>query len=186
MCHKGPETQLHILSNCSNCLDRYSWRHNSVLLTIVNKLSRATCNNLEIYADLPNNNRTYPCTSDLFSRSRPDIVIKLNDKVIVLELTVCFETNTVKSRNYKQSRYRELKEELLIACDVFTMTFLEVTTLGFISSASYIPFNDFLTEIGVNKDRTTAKCMETAIRATYYIFCRRGKTWTSPDLLDFY
>ena len=121
MCHKGPETQLHFLSNCSNCLDRYSWRHNSVLLTIVNKLARATCNNLEIYADLPNNNRTYPCTSDLFSRSRPDIVIKLNDKVIVLELTVCFETNTVKSRNYKQSRYRELKEELLIARDVFTL-----------------------------------------------------------------
>ena len=156
MCHKGPETKLHILSNCSNCLDRYSWRHNSVLLTIVNKLSRATCNNLEIYADLPNNNRTYPCTSDLFSRSRPDIVIKLNDKVIVLELTVCFEI------------------------------FLEVTTYCFISSASYKPFNDFLTEIGVNKDRTTAKCMETAIRVTYYIFCRWGKIWTSPDLLGFY
>ena len=31
--------------------------------------------------------------------------------------------------------------------------FLEVTTLGFISSASYIPFNGFLTEIGVNKDK---------------------------------
>ena len=77
-------------------------------------------------------------------------------KVIVLELTVCFETNTVKSRSYKQSRYRELKEKLLIACDVFTMIFLEVTTLGFISSASYKPLNDFLTEIGVNKDRTTA------------------------------
>ena len=50
MCHKGPETQLHILSNCSNCLDRYSRRHNSVLLTIVNKLSRATCNKfIQIY-----------------------------------------------------------------------------------------------------------------------------------------
>ena len=65
------------------------------------------------------------------------------------------------------------------------MIFLEVTTSAFIS-ASYKPFDDFLTEIGVNKDRTTAKCMETAIRAIYYIFCRRGKTWTSPDLLDFY
>ena len=42
MCHKGPETQLHILSDCSSCLDRYSWRHNSVLLTIVNRLSQAT------------------------------------------------------------------------------------------------------------------------------------------------
>ena len=33
------------------------------------------------------------------------------------------------------------------------MIFLEVITLGFISSASYNPFNDFLTEIGVNKDK---------------------------------
>ena len=27
--------------------------------------------------------------------------------------------------------------------------------------------------------------MNIAIRATYFIFCRRSKDWTDPDLMDF-
>ena len=27
--------------------------------------------------------------------------------------------------------------------------------------------------------------MNIAIRLTYYIFCRRNKDWTDPDLMDF-
>ena len=29
------------------------------------------------------------------------------------------------------------------------------------------------------------KVMNIAIRSTYYIFCRRNKDWTDPDLMDF-
>ena len=125
-------------------------------------------------------------TPHLMRGHTPSIVVIADNKVIVIELTVCFETNTEKSRAYKQNRYRTLKDELLINCDEFEILFLEFTTLGFISKNSYTPFNKFLTKLGVNESRTVAKCMETAIRATYFIFCRRNKEWSSPELLNFY
>ena len=33
--------------------------------------------------------------------------------------------------------------------------------------------------------RLLSKVMNIAIRSTYYIFCRRNKDWTNPDLMDF-
>jgi hypothetical protein len=153
MCHQL-ETQLHIFSNCSKYLDRYTWRHDSILNTILKKISRSTCDNVKIHIDLENSN--YPCTSDLFTNSRPDIVVKLDDIVVVIELTVCFETNTEKSRLYKINRYKALKEQLVIPCSKFEIIFLEFTTLGFISKISYTPFYKFLTKLGVNQDRTVS------------------------------
>ena len=183
MCKKT-ETQLHIFSNCCKYLERYTWRHDSILNTILNKISRSSSDGIQIFADCPGCN--YPCTSDLFQRSRPDIVVKFNNKVVVIELTVCFDTNTEKSRVYKQTRYKNLKEELLAQCNEFDIIFLEFTTLGFISKNSYTSFITFLRTLGVNEDRTVVKCMETAIRGTYYIFCRRNKSWEVNDLLNFY
>ena len=101
MCQKA-ETQLHIFSNCTNYLNRYTWRHDSILKTISNKVSRHQCQNVQIFVDC--DNLAFPCTSDLFRSSRPDMVVKIAGKIIVLELTVCFDTNTEKSRNYKQNR----------------------------------------------------------------------------------
>ena len=149
------------------------------------KISRSSeQNSIELYVDCEK--LDYRCTSDLFRSLRPDIVIKSSNKVIVIELTVCFETNTEKSRTYKQTRYKYLKDDLVIPCEEFEIIYLEFTTLGFISKNSYTPFEKFLKKLGVNDNRTFIKCMETAIRATYFIFCRRNKEWTNPDLLNFY
>ena len=183
MCQK-PETQLHVFSNCTSYLDRYTWRHDSVLKTIVNKVSRHQCENVEIYVDCEH--MSYPCTSGLFRSSRPDMVVKMNGKIIALELTVCFDTNTKKSRDYKVTRYRALKDQLLIDCENFEVVFVEFTTLGFIGKDSFEQFKKFLHGLNIYEDRTISKCMEVATRATYYIFCRRGKSWPSPDLLNFY
>ena len=104
-------------------------------------VKNCTCNNVEIHVDLDNS--SYPCTSELFTQSRPDIVVKLDDTVVVIELTVCFETNTEKSRLYKQTRYKNLKEQLVTPCNKFEIIFLEITTLGF-SKSLYTPFYRFL------------------------------------------
>ena len=183
MC-KNPETQLHIFSNCIKYLDRYTWRHDSILNTILNKLSRSTYDGIEIFSDCQG--CSYPCTSDLFQGPRPDIVVKLHNKIVVIELTVCFDTNTEKSRTYKKNRYQNLREKLVVQCNEFNVIFLEFTTLGFISKESYKPFITFLRTFGINEERTVAKCMEIAIRGTYYIFCRRNKPWIVNDLLKFY
>ena len=182
-CQK-PETQLHIFSNCTSYLNRYTWRHDSILKTITNKLSRYHGDDFEIFVDCEN--LQFPCTSRLFSTLRPDIVVKVRKKIIAVELTVCFETNTNKSREYKQNRYRDLKSQLLVDCDVFDIVYLEVTTLGFIGKSSFEQFYSFLKCLGIYDERIVMKCMETAIRSTYYVFCRRNNTWPDPVLLNFY
>lgn len=183
MCQR-PETQMHILNNCSSYLNRYTWRHDSILKLITNKLSRHQCTNVEIFVDLLN--VSFRCTSELFSSSRPDLVVKLGNNIFVVELTVCFDTNTKKSRDYKQNRYRNLENQLLIDCDTFEIIYIEFTSLGFISKDSFLQFSNLLIALNIYQDRTIIKCMETAIRATYYIFCRRNNTWSDPDLLNFY
>ena len=182
---KQRETMLHVFSNCSNALNRYKWRHDSILMLIANKVSRSTTEaDVELYVDCQD--ARFRCTSDLFESLRPDAVVIIDGKMSVIELTVCFETNTDKSREYKQRRYRNLKDDLIIQCDHFEIIYLEVTTLGFVSKVSYVPFNSLLKKLGINENRTFARCLETSIRATYYIFCRRNKEWTDPELLNFY
>ena len=184
MC-KRAETMLHVFSNCQMYLERYKWRHDSILQLIANKIYRSDTDKLiELFVDCENSQ--YRCPSDLFESLRPDLVVTKANTVTVLELTVCFETNTQKSREYKQNRYKALHDQLLMDCENFQLIFLEFTTLGFISKQSYLPFNKFLKDLGVNENRTIIKCMETAIRSTYFIFCRRNKEWNYPDMLTFY
>ena len=75
---------------------------------------------------------------------------------------------------------------LLIPFDEYELIYLEFTSLGFISKNSVTPFNAFLKGLGINENRTVTKCTETAIRATYFIFCRRNKDWNDQELLSFY
>ena len=39
-------------------------------------------------------------------------------------------------------------------------------------------------EVSIQR-RLISKIMNIAIRSTYFIFCRRSKDWTDPDLMDF-
>ena len=67
----------------------------------------------------------------------------------------------------------------------FKVLLLKITSLGSISKQSYEPFAKYLKLVGVNNDYAIFKCIETAIRASYFIFCRRNKSWTDPELLNY-
>ena len=51
-----------------------------------------------------------------------------------MEFTVCFETNSIKSREYKKRRYMEFKDDALIHSNNFEIIFIEITTLGFVGN----------------------------------------------------
>ena len=53
----------------------------------------------------------YKNPSELFRNLRPDIVLLKRDSLVSIELTCCFETNLINSRNYKIDRYRNLEED---------------------------------------------------------------------------
>ena len=108
MCKGG--TMIHVFSNSPKYLDRYKWHHDSILKLVDNKIERSnTDTSIELYVNCEKTN--YRCTSD---------------KVFAIELAASFETNTEKSRRYKQDRYKSLRDQLLVACEEFELISLNL------------------------------------------------------------
>ena len=110
----NPESLLHIVAGCQHYLDRFTWRHDSILNCIANSLQPVINDRSSLYADVNN-----MCSLGVFSNE----------------------------------------------CS----TFLEM-----------------MNDIGIDKTQQhyiIKKMINLAIRATYFIFCRRNKTWDSPDLI---
>ena len=74
-----------------------------------------------------------PQQNDLSHRARPDIAIEIRDTLTVIESTCSYETNTTKLHEYKETRYKEIKSELLTPPSNFQLIFQEVTSLGFVT-----------------------------------------------------
>ena len=71
------ETLLHVLNNCSKMLDRYSWRHNSVLNVLINLIKPILPPTYKLSADIPGQmqgNSTIP-HEVLITKLKPDIVV---------------------------------------------------------------------------------------------------------------
>ena len=81
----------------------------------------------------------------------------------------------MKAKRRRQERYEHLRSELVITCRSFEVITLEVTTLGFVSK-DIERFRRLLRTPDVNDECIFRKCMEVALRVTFYIHCRRNKT----------
>ena len=167
--------------NCEKCLNRYTWRHDFVLNSLLQQFSKILKTSSKIYCN--NNKLQYDTTWQLFTTQHPDIAILDWDQMTVIELAICFETNTLKSKEYKIKQYKDLKLQLLQPVSKFMVLFLEITSPGFISKQCYKSFAKYLKSVRVNGDYAIFKCVETTIRAWCFIFCRRNKSWTDPELL---
>ena len=127
---------------------------------------------------------TSPQQNDLLHRARPDIAIKTRDTLTVIELNCPYETNTTKSCEYKETRYKEIKSELLTPPSNFRLIFLEVTSLGFVTK-NIKTFRNFLKSININERYLIEKLQEVAIRCSFFIYCRRNKNWSEPNLISY-
>ena len=97
----GRQTQLHVLNNCATAVNdgRYTWRHDSILYTVMYYVKQLIEKGYEIYADLEG----YTTTIVLFNGNvRPDIAVKKGNDLTTIELTCYFETNLVKANNFKK------------------------------------------------------------------------------------
>ena len=180
-CQK-PETQLHVLSNCSIAANqnRYTWRHNSVLRTLSNYVMQLQQYGYKIFIDLDG----YSSPSSLFKSCRPDVVLLKDDEITVIELTVCFETNIEKSKQYKLEKYKHLENDLQKPIRSFTLITVEITTLGFYKKHKSLV--KLLKDYNINVSRCYKKMGECALRASYFIYTQRNKEWTNPLELLFY
>mgnify|MGYP001793917946 CR=1 FL=1 len=181
LCENKAETLHHIVSNCQVAADdtRYTWRHNSVLFTIISFIESININ-CELYADI----NGYNSTCLLFNTTRPDIVIKIDNVYHMIELTVCFETNLFKSHDFKMNKYRNIKLDAVNKNIDFVLYGVDFSCLGF-TSENLTKFTRFLRSKHIEPGRLISKCAEVCCRASYYIFNRRGKPWTNPEILKF-
>ena len=109
--------QLHVPSNCSVSANekRYTWRHKSVLKTVSTYIMQLHQHCFTLYIDFDG----YASPGQLFNGYRPDVAIFKGRKITVVELTICFEMNVIKSREYKKNKYSRMNKNVTVKAQVF-------------------------------------------------------------------
>jgi len=130
------QTNKHVLSNCPAkiALERYTHRHDNVLSMLADWIAGVKSPIQQLFADIAPD-RWNPIESVFKPSCRPDLLLVDGNKIGVLELTVCHETNLAKSKLYKLNKYKHIGHSLqpnFSICDVQIFT-IEISTLGFIS-----------------------------------------------------
>ena len=101
------QTLGHAIGGCETALleSRYNWRHDSVLLNIYKTIKLQV---LQAFVDIG-----YPNPSIITgNEQRPDFAIVKSDNLLLLGLTVSFETNIKKKFDRKAKHYQQLLSEL--------------------------------------------------------------------------
>ena len=134
LCNTNKQTQLHMLKNCPEAVSngRYTWRHDFILFTICHYLTALENFGFKSFADLA----AFKNSEILFHGPRPDIVVKKGNKLTVIELSCCYETNFVKTCNYKVKRYSKLQDLCVDKNIRVTELYVEVFSLGFLPKTS--------------------------------------------------
>src|SRR6266536_1930078 len=105
--------------------------------------------------------------------SSPGIAIKSESCIDTLELTVCHESNIIKSKDFKSAKYTNLNRDLLpkysnLKLNNYT---IEVTTLGIISDISKFTKNNLMNPM---HDNIKLLIFNSTISSSYAIYCNRN------------
>ena len=110
---------------------RYNWRHDSILLNIY-KTTKSQ--GLQAFVDIEGYPNPSVITED---EQRPDFAIVKDDNLLLLELTVGFETNIKKNFDRKAKRYQQLLAKLSNKYKVYYVN-LSLGAIGIIGKDSLI------------------------------------------------
>ena len=137
---------------------------------------------MQAFVDIEGNpNPSIIITGD---EQRPNFALVKSDNLLLLGLTVVFETNIKENFDRKVKRYQQLLAKLSNKYKVYYVN-LNLGAIGIIRKDSLIMTamgNFDLSKETLNfiVNRTINVC----IRTTYYIFCMRNKEWENPELLN--
>ena len=180
-----PESLLHVVAGCNTYLNegRFTWRHDSVLNLIASTLKSLNCSNL--YVDLPGYISPSVVTGDTL---RPDLLLTIENKCIyILELTVGFESNLLANATRKREKYHELINEQLKNYEKAKFVNVSISSLGVFSETS-LGLIEMLKDLEIDKQcrkYLVRRIINTCIRSTYYVFCKRNKEWDYPELMSY-
>ena len=154
------ETVHHVLNACPVPLDegRYTWRHDNILLYILETMQKginASNQDVDITSDLKLGSwskqgiSTVPlqCTQ---TNLIPDICAlwKNEKKLVIVELSVPFETNTEKTHEYKERKYAPLISDIESKRYSVKYSPIEVGSRGYISPDNTKRLKMLLNEFG--------------------------------------
>ena len=179
-----PQTTLHVLNNCVPQLDKYAWRHDSVLQAIVSFVLQHLSDGLRLLVDLdghPNRYKLFP-TAIHITTQRPDIVLidETAKQVALIELTMPAEENIVAAAQRKQVKYRELTDELHLAGWPTLLCTIEIGSRGNMRDSLSRAMAALRKTKFVRKYEAAAfkslsmRCSMIALRASYMIWLTRG------------
>ena len=158
-----PETLLHVVAGCGSCLNRFTWRHDSILNFIANNLPSQHLQN--IFVDLPGFSNPSIIT---------DLLLTTKDNCLyILELAVGYETNLRNNIERKRSKYAVLIKDQMKHFKTVKFVNLSVSALEVFDQES-LAFIAMLKELNVDNNHQKyilRKVINIAIRSTYYIFC---------------
>ena len=179
----APETLLHVVAGCQSYMERYTWRHDSVLNFLATNVQ--TVSGSCLYVGLPGYKSPSIITGDYY---HPDLLLSTSSGCLyIVELTVGYESNLEKNVQRKKAKYSELIREQSEYYEKVKFINISISSLG-VFEKECLTFMDMLNDLGFDKkhQKYCFKRMTTiAIRTTYYIFCCRNKEWTNPELLTF-
>ena len=102
----NPESLLHIVAGCQRYIDRFAWRHDSILNFIAKLLQPVINDHSSLYADVNGFLNPSIITGENY---RPDLLFLIQSKCLyVLELTVGFESNLNNNAVCKEEKYLNL------------------------------------------------------------------------------
>ena len=188
------QTLLHVLSNCSTSLDqgRYTWRHDSVLLHIVEMARSNLKEGYSVFSDLigfraPHGGVVPPHI--LVTTLKPDIFIvnEITREIVIVELTCPWDANIERSHNYKQEKYSALVADLSRHFRVKYYP-VEVSVRGQVSKNNKSRFKSFLYDCCGDPRRLSKLIVidssKIAMLCSFSIFsARKEPAWSSPSPL---
>ena len=185
------QTLLHVLSNCNVALDqgRYTWRHNSVLSSIIDIIRPNLGENMVLFSDLEGFQAPHGGTIPphiLVTNLRPDLFIvnESSREVVLFELTCPWDGNIDRSHSFKEEKYSPLVADLSREFKVFHFS-VEVSVRSQVTGPNKARLKSLAVRCcrdakSVSKSliKTTSKA---ALLTSFSIFsARKEPSWTSP------
>ncbi len=180
------ETLHHTLNHCEVMLDRYLWRHNSVLSHLYTVISSNLPENLCVYADLPNKHlgaSTVPIDISI-TKQKPDLVIVYSDKksFIIFELSIPFEPNIDNTHKLKVDAYQLLISDIEDAGYDMDYFPFELGSRGYISKENELRLKQLLRKTSKAKYNQVKQTLcKIVLISSYIIFHSKYEdSWVNP------
>ena len=183
----------HLLSACPKSLDRYTFRHDSVLSHLLNTIVQRKKESTEVYADLNGwriNGGTVP--QDLaLTEQKPDLVVvdkaAAPTKVLLIELTVPWDSaqNFQAALERKTARYERLTEDLKAGGVDARNLPLEIGCRGVINQRNAANLEYLCNLIGIQGIKKLKGALgRIAVIGSYRIWlARNSQEWSSGELI---